>query len=298
MKIVMNRNEFCKLDLHIRVINREINLSFCCNDYTKVPGIPMDLFKENPKKYLDEFFTPFHVHDRYTGHCFRNDDNMCNRLVDVYDPNMEVQIDVDTLTKCKASCYHCIRCSNHESGLSFKEEEELTKLILKTLDEYSFVDVIQMTSMGDASLYNLPDILQYYPKSISTFKILSNAFEPDNLRLAEEFAVKNNIPIEFWIPLPTLNKDIYASIYKANNFDRMMKWLTQEKHYKPIIIHYIAYEEGMNEIFDIVDFCKKYDFTLAIIPDFHSKISHKWVYELLNSGKLPRSEKVLYAIRS
>ncbi len=295
MKIVMNRNEFCKLDFHIRVIKKQINLSFCCNNYMLVPGISLEDFKKNPKKYLDEFFTPFHVHDRYSGHCFRNDDDMCNRFVDVYNKkDIEVQIDVDTLTKCKAHCYHCIRmCS--DSGLTIEEETELTKLILDTLNEYDFVDIIQMTSMGDASLYNLVDIVKHCPKSVKTFKILSNGYNPDNLYELE--LNHKNIPVEMWIPLPTMKSDIYKTIYKADNYDRLMEYLNKE-HKVPIIIHYIAYEEGMNEVFDIANFCKRKNFTMAIIPDFHSKISHKWVYELLQSGKLPRSEKVFYAIKS
>ena len=295
MKIVMNRNEFCKLDFHIRIIEKQINLSFCCNDYSKVPMIPLNLFIENPKKYLDNFFVPFHVHDRYEGHCFRNDTDMCNRYVDVYNKgNVEVQVDIDTLTKCKANCYHCIKLKCG-SGLSINEETQLTKMILDVLKEYTFIDILQMTSNGDASLYDLVDIVKHCPKHIKQFKILSNGYNIENLVNLEKNHGK--CPIEYWIPLPSMKKEIYTSIYQTDNYDRLMDYLNMD-HLIPITIHYIAYEEGMDEVFDIANFCKKRNFTMAIIPDFHSKISHKWVYELLQSGKLPRSEKVLYAIKS
>lgn len=240
--------------------NHKIQDKLCCSGIAKNGGTEIDYVLNNTDDYLNKIFkAPFKIQERYTGKCDDQITNICNKTI--YFKNVNVVL--GTLGKCNAKCDHCI-AKQFNNDLDAKLEENLTKLLANHISKRKFVSEIQLSGTGEATMYNLENIIESIDKDYTgQIILLTNG---SNTELLDKLLAKDN-RIRVRISIVSLNKLKLEQYYHLNHYDKLMSFLTLWKWKSRIEINWIGLNDTINEFNNIYNFCKKYDYILNVFTD-------------------------------
>lgn len=260
MTLYMN----CYTVMLFTLSNTKLEDRLCCAGIPKSGGVDFSYFLNDPKRYVDEIFSgPFKIHDRYTGRCDDQVSKICNKTI-YYDDDHPVSVSIGTLAKCNAKCKHCIAegCRNN---VSVELETEITKKLIKELSKLSFISELQISGTGEATIYDIEDILSVVDPAFDTKRLalLTNGSNPDII----EKLLENHKNLIVRLSLISLNKNKLESYYQLSHYDKLMSFLTTTKYNNRIEINFIGLDDYIEDFDDIHDFCVKHGFVLNVFAD-------------------------------
>ncbi len=286
MKLQLNCNKtkhICSRYISLAISDRKLFDVYCCRAYNNLDKrIDYNWVIENIDGYLEKTVdSKFIVNERYPkGYCLKNqNDIICNELIEPY--KMITGVSLGIMTKCNYQCPYCAQRKNKKSGLTIEEELDLTCKIIKGLAKYEYIKDLQISNAGELSIYNTEKLANTIinNRNIKTVSILTNGSNSISINQFTEQLCKHNIRCTLNVSFYSLNKDTYKQLTGSDNLENVLKNINNYKN-AFIIINYILFKENINELDDIIDYCKSKNLHLYIAPNMWDEEMHKKLLEL------------------
>lgn len=281
---LQHSKQFCSKSISIAISDKKLYDVYCCRAYFDLgKRIDYNWVKNNLDEYLKQTIdSSFIVNEKYPmGYCLKNqNDIICNELIEPCKVIKEVSL--GTMTRCNYKCPYCAQIKNNKSGLTVEEELELTCEIIVKLSKYANITSLQLSNAGEISIYNTEKIVKAIIDNgnIKTVSILTNGSNSKSINQFIEELKKYKIECLLNVSFYSLNRKTYKILTGVDNLENVLYNIDNYDRNAYININYILFKENINELNNIIEYCKLKQLHLYIAPNMWDEDMHKKILEL------------------